>query len=50
MVSRERLSELMVDAQKRAYAGLLDESGYHPLFWCSKLHFYFTDAPISNYP
>jgi len=50
MVSRERLSEMMVDAQRRAFAGLLDESGYHPLFWCSKLHFYYTEVPFYNFP
>jgi pepF/M3 family oligoendopeptidase len=50
VVSRERLSELMVDAQRRAFAGLLDESGHHPLFWCSKLHFYYTEVPFYNFP
>jgi len=50
VVPRERLSELMVDAQQRAFAGLLDESGYHPLFWCSKLHFYYTEVPFYNFP
>jgi oligoendopeptidase F len=50
VVSRERLTEMMVDAQSRAFAGLLDESGYHPLFWCSKLHFYYTEAPFYNFP
>lgn len=50
VVSRERLTELMIDAQRRAFAGLLDESGYHPLFWCSKLHFYYTEAPFYNFP
>lgn len=50
MVSRERLSEMMIDAQRQAFAGLLDESGYHPLFWCSKLHFYYTEVPFYNFP
>jgi oligoendopeptidase F len=50
MVSRARLSELMVEAQKKAYCKLLDESGYHPLFWASKLHFYITGQPFYNYP
>jgi oligoendopeptidase F len=49
-VSRDRLDELMIDAQRRAYQGLLDESGYHPLFWCSKLHFFITDTPFYNFP
>ncbi len=50
VVPKERLCELMVDAQKRAFAGLLDESGHHPLFWCSKLHFYISDVPFYNFP
>jgi len=50
MVSRARLDELMIDAQKKSYGPLLDESGYHPLFWASKLHFFFTEVPFYNYP
>ena len=50
IVGKDRLSELMIDAQKKAYGELLDESGYHPLFWCSKLHFYMTDQPFYNFP
>jgi len=50
VVSKDRLSELMVQAQKQAFGSLLDESGYHPLFWCSKLHFYLTDVPFYNWP
>ena len=50
VVPKERLGELMIDAQKRAFAGLLDESGYHPLFWCSKLHFYISEVPFYNFP
>jgi oligoendopeptidase F len=50
IVESTRLRELMVEAQRRAFGGLLDESGYHPLFWASKLHFYATDSPFYNYP
>lgn len=50
VVGKDRLNELMIEAQKRAFAGMLDESGYHPLFWSSKMHFYITDAPYYNYP
>ena len=49
-VGKDRLSELMVAAQKRAFGDLLDESGYHPLFWCSKLHFFISDLPFYNFP
>ncbi|HPM36725.1 MAG TPA: M3 family oligoendopeptidase [candidate division Zixibacteria bacterium] len=50
MVPAERLSEMMVTAQKEAFAGMLDDSGCHPLFWASKLHFYMTSAPFYNFP
>ena len=50
VLSRARLDELMIDAQRKAYGKLLDESGYHPLFWASKLHFFLTDRPFYNYP
>jgi pepF/M3 family oligoendopeptidase len=49
-VQRNRMSELMVAAQKRAYANMLDDNGYHPLFWCSKLHFYISELPFYNFP
>jgi len=51
LVSRDRLDQLMVEAQRRAYAGTLDEpDGWHPLFWASKLHFFFTGVPFYNFP
>ena len=49
-VGKDRLNELMIDAQREAFGGLLDESGYHPLFWASKLHFYLSDQPFYNFP
>jgi len=50
VVGKDRLCELMVKAQKQAFGSLLDESGYHPLFWASKLHFFITGMPFYNYP
>ncbi len=51
MVGKERLNEIMLDAQKEAFFGILDEKeGYHPLFWASKLHFFLTGQPFYNYP
>ncbi len=50
VVPTAQLSEMMVAAQKEAFGDLLDPSGYHPLFWCSKLHFFFTEVPFYNYP
>ncbi|MEO3946832.1 M3 family oligoendopeptidase [Gorillibacterium sp. CAU 1737] len=48
IVSIERLNELMVEAQEKAYCGALSE--YHPHFWAAKLHFYATDVPFYNFP
>ncbi len=48
MVSVKRLNELMVAAQKEAFADMLTE--YHPHFWASKLHFYNTGVPFYNFP
>ncbi|MFC7440535.1 M3 family oligoendopeptidase [Laceyella putida] len=47
-LSRDRLCELMVEAQKEGFAEALAE--YHPHFWASKLHFYATDVPFYNFP
>jgi pepF/M3 family oligoendopeptidase len=47
---KERLSELMVEAQKEAFGDILAEDGYHPLFWCSKMHFSETGVPFYNWP
>jgi len=48
MVSAERLSELMLEAQREAFLNCLKE--YHPHFWASKLHFYITRTPFYNFP
>ncbi len=49
-VSKDRLNELMVEAQKEAFGGILADDGHHPLFWASKLHFSETDVPFYNFP
>lgn len=48
IVTDDRLSELMIDAQKEAYQDSL--STYHPTFWASKLHFFNTGVPFYNFP
>ncbi|SDQ47998.1 M3 family oligoendopeptidase [Carnobacterium viridans] len=48
VVTDERLSELMEEAQKEAYQDSL--SDYHPHFWASKLHFFIADVPFYNFP
>jgi len=52
LVSRSRLDELMIDAQKEAFGDQLDDpkGAYHPLFWASKLHFYLSDVAFYNFP
>lgn len=47
-LSVDELNELMLSAQKSAFKEGLDR--YHPVFWASKLHFYFTRAPFYNFP
>jgi oligoendopeptidase F len=49
-VAKERLNEIMVDAQRQAFGDILADDGYHPLFWASKLHFSETDTPFYNFP
>ena len=49
-LSAADLSDLMVHSQKEAYLNLLDEEGYNPTFWISKLHFYISEYPFYNFP
>lgn len=48
IVTAERLSELMLAAQKEAYEDALET--YHPMFWAAKLHFYSTGVSFYNFP
>ncbi|WP_442598810.1 M3 family oligoendopeptidase [Neobacillus sp. D3-1R] len=48
IVSASRLNELMHEAQKEAYVGVLDE--FDPHAWASTLHFYITYVPFYNFP
>lgn len=48
IVTADRLSELMLAAQKEAYEDALET--YHPMFWAAKLHFYSTGVPFYNFP
>ncbi len=49
-VPKDRLGEIMVEAQKTAFGDILADDGYHPLFWASKLHFFETEVPFYNFP
>lgn len=45
-----RLSELMQAAQREAFCDGLDDDGWYPNFWISKLHFYISSLPFYNFP
>ncbi|ACB83729.1 M3 family oligoendopeptidase [Natranaerobius thermophilus] len=47
-VDVDRLNQLMVEAQRKAYLNSLDH--WHPRFWATKLHFYLTKVPFYNFP
>jgi oligoendopeptidase F len=49
-LTAERFSELMTAAQQQAYLGALDDDGWNPNFWISKLHFYISGLPFYNFP
>jgi oligoendopeptidase F len=49
-VPRDRLNELMVEAQREAFGDILDKDGCHPLFWASKQHFSISDLAFYNFP
>ena len=49
-VSPDRLSELMLAAQREAYLDALADDGWNPRFWVSKLHFYISGLPFYNFP
>lgn len=48
LVAPEEITEMMVGAQKEAYADGL--ATYHPHFWAAKLHFFIDDVPFYNFP
>lgn len=47
-LSAERLTELMLAAQKEAYCDAFED--WSNAFWISKLHFYITGMPFYNFP
>jgi oligoendopeptidase F len=49
-LSVSRLKALMVEMQKKCFAGTLDEAQTDPYFWASKLHFYITGVSFYNFP
>ena len=49
-MSADRMCELMLDAQKKAYGDGLDESCLHPYMWLCKGHYYSGGLSFYNYP
>ncbi len=49
-MSAERLSSLMIDAQKTAYADGIDENFMHPYMWLCKGHYYSGSLSFYNFP
>ena len=47
-LTSDRLTEIMLEAQKEAYCDAFDE--WSDVFWISKLHFYITGWPFYNFP
>ncbi len=46
----DRLCELMLDAQKKAYGDGLDPAYLHPFMWCCKGHYYSGHLSYYNFP
>ena len=49
-MSAERMCELMINAQKKAYGDGLDENALHPYMWLCKGHYYSGGLSFYNYP
>ena len=49
-MSADRMCELMLAAQKKAYGDGLDENALHPYMWLCKGHYYSGGLSFYNYP
>ncbi len=49
-LSPERLSSLMIEAQKETYGDALDPEKLHPYMWAVKPHYYRTELSFYNFP
>ncbi len=49
-LSADRMCELMIEAQKKAYGDGLDESFMHPYMWLCKGHYYSGGLSFYNFP
>ena len=46
----DRLCELMIEAQKKAYGNGLDQNYLHPFMWACKSHYYSGSLSFYNFP
>ena len=49
-MNADRMCELMLDAQKKAYGDGLDENFMHPYMWLCKSHYYNGSLSFYNFP
>jgi pepF/M3 family oligoendopeptidase len=49
-MNAQRMCELMIEAQKKAYGDGLDENALHPYMWLCKGHYYSGGLSFYNYP
>ena len=49
-IMADELSRMMVDAQKRSYGDVLEETLLHPYMWAVKSHYYSSGLSYYNYP
>jgi len=49
-VSKDKMKELMLDAQKEAYGSGLDENNLHAYMWLNKGHYYSAGLNFYNFP
>lgn len=49
-LSVEETKNIMLEAQREAYAGSLDEDNMHPYMWMCKTHYYSAGFNFYNYP
>ena len=49
-ISNEKLSEIMVDSQKKSYGDGLDKDALHPYMWINKPHYYSGGRHYYNFP
>ncbi|NLC65674.1 MAG: M3 family oligoendopeptidase [Clostridium sp.] len=49
-ISNDKLSEIMIESQKKSYGDGLDEEFMHPFMWINKPHYYSGDRHYYNFP